>query len=311
MGLFNKIINSISSNSEDVLSRFKGVNFNYDIDEYPDGTDILRDFKRELKYHFNNHQGIKSVSYELAKAFIEGSLGVDVATALYKHILTIPYDEWLLRIGPEKLAMMADGKPVSKWKMVLSSENFKKWISQDTSPGEFNAFSDVVNQLISLHDEPYINWEEATIWNHDKYSKIKLNNMKFMASGVFNQLFAGVRSNMSDEERREREADAHADFNKAYEETKRYNSEYLCNIIRIDKNEFYKKYYPERSNYKYYVVFYCKDGTIKESNLFSGINALENAELWAEKEFANLLQICDYTNDVWKVPYRYEVKIKK
>lgn len=310
MGLFNKIINSISSNSEDVLSRFKGVDFNYDIDEYPDGTEILQDFIKELKYHTNN-KGIISISHQLARVFIEGSLGTDVANALYNHFATISYDEWLLRIGPEKLAMMADGKPVSKWKMVLSSDNFLNWISQNTSPGEFNVFTGIVNKEISLYDEPYINWNNAIIWNHDIFSKTKLNTMKSIASGALQVLLAGSVANMDYEERREHKAATEASVNEALEETQTHNLEYLCNTIRVDKNEFYKKYYPERSNYKYYVVIYCKDGTIKESNLFSGINALENAELWGEKEFANMLQICDFTNDVWKVPYRYEVKIKK
>ena len=173
MGLFDKVKNAVSNvDYSKKYPQYVGVDFTYDANEYPDGTDLINDFKDDLRFHVEHKE--KVVSRYLAKTFIAGTLGKDIEELLDNILGVDELGRWLNACDPDSLAWVMD-EYTSIHRALLLSKGFKNWASKGVSAEEFYALYNLVVRIMDYEkDIPYVNWENAAIWNPKSYRNIRL-----------------------------------------------------------------------------------------------------------------------------------------
>ncbi|MBQ6654714.1 MAG: hypothetical protein IJM79_04230 [Erysipelotrichaceae bacterium] len=157
----------------DKYQQYIGVDYTYNYEEYPNGTELINDFSEELEWLVNhNENGAASF---LAKVFLQETIGNDVAEKL-SSILGKKLGYWLKCARPTNLARLVDGKG-GKYRILVSSENFSKWATGGVGTQVFYALYNATNELFSADDEAYINWPDAIIWDHSSYKRIRASEI--------------------------------------------------------------------------------------------------------------------------------------
>lgn len=162
--------------------KYVGVDFTFDYEEYPNGTELINEFTEDLEFHVK-HNDVAGSSF-LAENFVTSTLGEEVCQNLVRILGHGYIGSWISGLRPWNLARKLNGEG-HVFRELLLSDGFKNLCSDKMTTPEINALIYAINDFCTNDDIPYIKWSGAAIYNPKNYADIRKTNKLagFVANG--------------------------------------------------------------------------------------------------------------------------------